>query len=70
MYEKEKKSDFEMALWLLSEEMEAVSTYNYCIANCTDPELANIMRENMAAEKAHASALLRWINKVAPAALM
>lgn len=66
----EKKTDFEMAVELLGDEMEAISGYNYCIANCTDPELIGVMRENMTNEKMHAAALLRVINKIASAVLM
>lgn len=69
MYTEEKKSEFEIALHMLKEEMEAVSAYNWCIANCTDPELVSILRDNLMSEKAHANSLLRWVNRVAPAAL-
>ena len=54
---------------MLKEEMEAVANYSWCASKATDPALVAILKENMAAEKMHASALLRYINNVAPAAL-
>ena len=54
---------------MLKEEMEAVANYSWCASKATDPALVAILKEEMEAEKMHASALLRYINNVAPAAL-
>ena len=58
--------DMHRAITSLTEELEALDSYNQRVDACKDKELAAILAHNRDEEKEHAAMLLEWIRRRDP----
>lgn len=62
----EYKTDMQMAIESLEDEMNGIEEYKYMIAKTKDQEFHKMLSDILAVEKQHATMLLNWINQKAP----
>ncbi len=64
------KSDIDIITGFLQEEIEGIGEYEYAVATIKNPEGKQLLKDIMADEKKHASALLKMVNTLAKSALL